>query len=262
MPGFTALVMAGSRPSGDPLAQASGVAHKALISIAGQPMLGRVVGTLLAARPVRRVVICGLAATDVPAGLLPSDRRIEFVAGAASPGASAAKAIDTLALTPPLLIATADHPLLTAAMVEEVCDAGLASTADVGFGLTAAAAVSALFPGIRRTVHRFRDGGFCGCNLYTLLTPAGCRAPDLWMQIERHRKKPWRMIGMLGVGAILRYASGRLALADVGTLLQRRVGLRAAPVFLSDPAAGFDVDTVVQRDAADAYLRAAAKPLP
>jgi len=251
--------MAGSRPTGDPLAQASGVAHKALIPVAGQPMLGRVVATLLAARDVGRVVICGLSAGDIPAGLLADTSRVAFVNGATSPGSSAAQAIEELELQPPLLITTADHPLLTPAMVDEVC-ASAHKGVDVSFGLTAADPVTALFPGIRRTVHRFREGGFCGCNLYTLLTPAGCRAPALWMQIERHRKKPWRMIGMLGVGAILRYLTGRLALSDVTSLLQQRLGLRAAPVFLSDPAAGFDVDTVVQRDAADAYLRAAAKP--
>jgi hypothetical protein len=39
-------------------------------------------------------------------------------------------------------------------------------------------------------------------------------------------------------------------------MVHRQFGVRARPVHLSDPSAGFDVDTVEQRVAADAYLRA------
>jgi hypothetical protein len=107
---------------------------------------------------------------------------------------------------------------------------------------------------VRRTAFRFRDGGFCGCNLYALLTPAGCNAPTTWTRVEAHRKKPWRMLGVLGYGTALRFVLGRLALADLTGLVFARTGLRVRPVFLTDPAAGFDVDTPEQRQIAEAFL--------
>ena len=47
-PGLTAVVLAGSRREGDPLAAAAGVSHKALIPVGEVPMLQRVVSTLAA----------------------------------------------------------------------------------------------------------------------------------------------------------------------------------------------------------------------
>jgi len=252
-PRFTALIMAGSRPSGDPLATAMGVPLKALIPVAGVPMLTRVVSAVMESRHIGRIIICGLdrAQADLPPR---HSARVEHITAAASPGASAAKAIRELGLTAPILITTADHPLLTNAMVDEMCAAALPEHADVSFGLAAAEPVARIFPGIRRTHHRFRDGTFCGCNLFGLLTPAGCGAPTLWMKVERHRKKPWRLISLLGAGAVIRYFLGRLALADITALGKARLGLQAQPVILSDAVAGFDVDTVAQRDAAEVYL--------
>jgi 2-C-methyl-D-erythritol 4-phosphate cytidylyltransferase len=254
--------MAGSRETGDPLALASGVPFKALAPIDGIAMLARVLHTLRSTTSVTRIVVCGLSAED--AGDLADTRSadgptIEFATGDRTPGASAARAIATLGLEPPILITTADHPLLTPKTLQAFCERAI--TADVTFGLVPAGIVQAAFPGIRRTAYKFRDGGFCGCNLYALLTPSGCEAPTLWASLETHRKRPWRLIGMLGYGTMVRFFLGRLALADLTGLVFASTGLRIRPVLLSDPAAGFDVDTAEQRDVAEAFFldRAAAE---
>lgn len=251
--------MAGSRGAGDPLATANGVSHKAFAPVGGVAMLGRVLSTLRATPWVHRVVVCGLEAEA--AGDLCGDddgggTRIELMRGDRTPGASAALAIATLGLEPPILITTADHPLLTPATLAAFCERAAALNADAAFGLVPIGLVRAAFPGVRRTAFRFRDGGFCGCNLYALLSSAGREAPTIWTQVEAHRKRPWRMLGTLGYGTLLRFALGRLALADLTGLVFARTGLRVRPVFLTDPAAGFDVDTPEQRRAAEAFLAA------
>jgi len=257
--------MAGSRRAGDPLATASGVPLKALTPVGGVAMLARVLATLRSAAAVRRIVVCGLSAAEAGelAGARPgTGAPVELMEGAATPGASAALAIATLGLEPPLLITTGDHPLLTPETLEEFCERAATLNADATFGLVPAGFVRAAFPGIRRTAYRFRDGGFCGCNLYALLTPAGCEAPALWARVEAHRKQPWRMVGSLGYGPLLRFFLGRLALEDLTGLVFARTGLRVRPVFLSDPAAGFDVDTPEQRRVAEAFLAARASGAP
>lgn len=259
---FTALVMAGSRAAGDPLAVASGVSDKAFVPVAGVPMLVRVLRTLRAARGIGRIIIVGLdpqLAQAEPALQTLGLAQLEFVRGGNTPAASVGLAIEALGLSPPVLITTADHPLLTTGIVEEFCDASAAVETDLTFGVAAAEVVAATFPGIRRTHHHFRDGGVCGCNLFALLTRAGCGAPQAWMQVERYRKQPWRMIGMLGVPVLVRFLLGRLALTDVTQVIQSRFGFRARPIRLTDPAAGFDVDTIAQRDVAERYLVERAK---
>jgi hypothetical protein len=177
-----------------------------------------------------------------------------FVRGDRTPGASAALAIASLRLEPPVLITTADHPLLGSETVDEFCERAAATSADLAFGLVPAGLVRAAFPGFPRTTYRFRDGGFCGCNLYALLTAAGCEAPTLWARVEANRKRPWRLIGTLGYHTLLRFFFGRLASAELTGLVFARTGIRVRAVFLTDPAAGFDVDTPEQRRAAEAFL--------
>jgi GTP:adenosylcobinamide-phosphate guanylyltransferase len=251
--------MAGSRAGRDPLAAASGVTHKALTPVAGMAMLARVVRTLRATRRVDRIVVAGLeadAAGDLAVASSPDDTPLELVRGDRTPSESVALAITTLGLEPPVLITTADHPLLTPATLEAFCDGAASLSADVAFGLVPAGLVRTTFPGIRRTAFRFRDGDFCGCNLYGLLTRTGYDALATWTRVEAERKRPWRMVRVLGYGTLLRFVLGRLALADLTGIVFARTGLRVRPVFLTDPAAGFDVDTPEQRNVAEAFLLA------
>lgn len=245
--------MAGSRDGADPLATAAGVAHKALAPIAGVAMLARVLATLRASRWIGRVVVCGIdPALAEPLG----GSAIEIARGGCTPSASATLAIEELGLAPPILITTADHPLLSTATLDAFCERASAINADATFGLVPVGIVHAAFPGIRRTAFRFRDGGFCGCNLYALLTTKGYSALREWTQVEAERKRPWRMLRILGYGTLLRFVLGRLSLADLTGVVFARTGLSVRPVLLTDPAAGFDVDTPEQRLAAEAFLRA------
>ncbi len=254
--------MAGSRGTVDPLAHATGVAHKALAPVAGVAMLSRVVETLRATAWVKRIVVCGLdadAAADLVGGATASSTTpLELVRGDRTPSSSAALAIAELGLEPPVLITTADHPLLSAVTLNAFCERSTALNADAAFGLVPAGLVQAAFPSIRRTTFRFRDGGFCGCNLYALLSTAGYEALTIWTRVEAERKRPWRIIRILGYVTLVRFLLGRLALADLTGIVFAETGLRVCPVFLTDPAAGFDIDTPEQRVAAEAFLRAKA----
>jgi len=256
---FTALVLAGSRPGGDPVAHAAGVSHKAFAPVAGVAMLTRVVATLRAAEAVRRVVICGvdrqaLAAEPQLHPFLDSGG-LGLVTSRATPSASVLHAMEQLAPCTPLLVATADHPLLTAALVDDFCARSAHSGADVTVGLVPARLVRGAFPGVRRTALPFRDGHYCSCNLFAFLTPEAQRAPAAWTQVERHRKRPWRMVGALGVGVTLRFLLRRLTVDAVTDLASDRMGVRVRPIFLSQPEAGFDVDTTAQLAIAEAFLR-------
>ncbi len=249
--------MAGSRAgTADPLAAATGVPHKALTPVAGIAMLERVLATVRASRWVSRIVVCGLdpAVAGDLAATLGDGSPIELVRGDRTPSASAALAIKTLALAPPVLITTSDHPLLSPATLDAFCERATVINADATFGLVPANIVHAAFPGIRRTAFRFRDGGFCGCNLYALLSTKGYAALDEWAAVEAERKRPWRMLRILGYGTLARFVLGRLSLADLTGVVFARTGLSVRPVLLTDPAAGFDVDTPEQRVAAEKFL--------
>jgi hypothetical protein len=97
---------------------------------------------------------------------------------------------------------------------------------------------------------RFKNGDFCGCNLYAFLTPKSRSAADFWRRVENKRKQPVQMLGELGWRVVLRYLLGRLSLDDVLQHVSLRMGLRAGVVLMPFPEAAVDVDSVGDWDLA------------
>lgn len=230
-----ALILAGSRPGPDPVAQAEGVAHKALIDIAGRPMLARVHAALAAAGAARIVV----SADEPDVVALARSLGCDIVAPAVGPSGSVAAAFARFGA--PLLVTTADHALLDAAWVADFLS-DTPANADVAVLLARRETVEAAAPGSRRTWLRFADGAWSGCNLFYLATPRAAAALELWQTVEAERKRPWRLAARLGFGTLASYLVGRLGLAEAVARLGRRVGLRAAVVAARDGLAAVDVD--------------------
>jgi GTP:adenosylcobinamide-phosphate guanylyltransferase len=246
---FTAVVLAGDRGPGDPVARAAGVPSKALARVGDRPMARRVLDALAASRAVGARILCGPSRTalDAEPGLraLVEAGAVEWLPPRDTPSLSAAGALDRVDAATPVLLTTADHALLTAPVVDHFCRAARDTGADVVVGLARAAQVRAAFPGSRRTILPLGGGGYCGCNLFAVLTPAGRGAVHYWRRVEQERKRPLRMlIGALGWPALLDYALGRLTLERALARISRRLGLRAAPVILPFPEAAVDVDSV------------------
>ncbi len=242
--GLTALVLAGSRAGGDPLAAYAGVSHKALIEIGGCTMLERVVAALAAAPEVGRIIVA-IERPEIVAALLPCGKPIVAMAAVSGPGATVAAALQ--AEGTPLLVTTADHALLTPAWVSEFLSAA-PDAADATIALARREAICAAVPDTRRTYLRFADGDYSGCNLFLLRRPAAAGVVRLWQQIEGHRKRPLRMLWQLGFTYGLRYRFGWLsldgALARLGTLSAARIDF----ITLRDGKAAVDVDKPADLD--------------
>lgn len=250
MRSLTALVLAGTRSGGDPLAAYAGVSHKALIEVGGRTMIERVVAALVAVPEVTRIVV----AIERPElliglpGLQPSacSKPITTMATASGPSATVAAALGREGT--PLLVTTADHALLQATWLQEflaACPPG----ADVTVALAGRAAVEAAAPGTRRTWLRFADGDFSGCNLFLMAQPAAAAAVELWRELERDRKQPLRMMRRLGWTVALRYRLGWLTSAAATARLGQLAGdTRIAIAELGDGRAAIDVDKAEDLD--------------
>jgi len=147
----------------------------------------------------------------------------------------------------PVLVTTADHPLLRADIVETFLQRSLATGADVAVGVTDYAAIHVRFPAAKKTVTRFRDGGYCGCNLFAFMTPDSHRVAAAWRRVEQQRKHPLRLIGQLGWWSVLRYLLGWMTLNQALGKLSQRLDVHIAPVHLPFPEAAIDVDSIADQ---------------
>ena len=98
------------------------------------------------------------------------------------------------------------------------------------------------FPGSRRTAFKFRDGAFCGCNLFLFKSRAARRAALTWRTVETERKRPLAIVRRFGLGTLLGYVLRRFTLQGAFTRFSKRIGIRAAPVILPYAMAAVDVD--------------------
>lgn len=251
---FTALVLAASRP-GDPVARACGVSHKALVPAGGEPMLARVLAALRASPSVGRIAVCIEDAALLERLPGAAETGVEALPSAATPGASVLEAVARLGEPFPLLVTTADHALLTPAMVDRFCAAARASGADLAAGLAPASVIRRAYPAAQRTFLRFREDGYSGCNLFALLAPAALRAVRFWTVAERDRKRPWRLVRRFGPGSLLLFALGRLTLDQAMQRASRVLETRVTAVRMEDAEAAIDVDKPADLELVETILR-------
>jgi len=251
MSGWTALLLAGSRPGTDHFAKAHGTDLKALIPVGGVPMVKRAAAALLAATEIDRVRVL-TQQTDRIADVLADDPRLSVEPS----GASIAATLDAILTDPrtryPLLVTTADHALLDQAMIADFCEH--AAGADVAIGLVGQRALMARLPNTKRTWIRFRGGAYSGANLFAFGGPGAAKAVALWRAVEQDRKKGWRMIAALGpavlLGAVLRIRTLDQTLESVS----KRLGLTIRKVELANPLAAVDVDKPADHELVTAIL--------
>jgi CTP:molybdopterin cytidylyltransferase MocA len=247
-----ALILAGSRGPNDPIAALTGVPHKALAPIAGRPMLAYVLAAVHAVPAVRRVFICIDAATDIDAAA--QGLSFSRIAPASSPAASVATALAAIDGNRPLLITTADHPLLTPEMIAHFLDHA-PQDADFAVGLAEGATVTARFPGAKRTFYKLAGSGYSGCNLFLARRPGAVRVAEYWRRMEAHRKRPLRLAREIGILTLVRMVLGLLDLNAAFRHVSKLTGAQIRPVILPFGEAATDVDKPADYELVNAVLK-------
>lgn len=240
---WTAILLAGSRPGGDPLAQAHGERFKARVEIAGEAMIARVVRTLAAVDRIGRIIILAQEPEAVVAGDLgwiADHPKVTLRASGMGISRSIAAVAGSAEAPWPVLVTTADHPLLIPSDIEAFLDG--VGDADVAVAMVEREVLLAAYPENRRTWLRFRDGGFTGANIFALTGPRVAPALDLWASAERDRKAARKLMMRFGPCLAIRALTRTITLGDALAAAGRRLGLKARPVLIPRAEAGIDVD--------------------
>ena len=251
MTGWTAVLLAGSRPGRDAFAAQFGTDLKALIPLAGQPMVRRPVLALLASDRFTAVRVLTQQPARI-AAVLPADPRLTVEPSGDTIAATLEAVCNDPATDWPVLVTTADHALLDAAMIDDFC--ARVGDADIAIAVVERRALMQRLPQTRRTWIRFRGGAYSGANLFALKSPRVAPAIALWRSVEQDRKKGWRLLLAMGpslfLGAALRLLTLDQALRRIG----RKLSLDIRAVEMTDPLAAVDVDKPDDHRLAEALL--------
>ena len=242
-PLWTAIILAGQRPEGDPMAVYCNVQYKALIPIGGQTMLERVARALLASPYVGRIVIMAQSPEDLKAGISPDLAQhdgIDFVESNDGIATSIHGVIGTDIAPWPVLVTTADNALLTGEILDSFFQAH--NGQDVAVAVVERRTMLSAYPNARRTWLKFRGGAYSGANLFALHNAAAKPAVAFWSAVEKDRKKGWKIFARFGPWLLLRALSRTISFKDAMAKAGQRMALRAEPIILPIAEAAIDVD--------------------
>ncbi len=249
--GWTAILLAGQRPGVDPLAAAFGQTLKALVPIGGQPMAAHVAQTLLDTPLITNIIVL-CQQPDVIKAVLPESDRLRYVVSQSGISDSIMDIAGGITAPWPLFVTTADHPLLTRAMIETFL-AGSIGT-DISVGMVERSVILKAYPDNKRTWIKLKDGPWSGANLFTLSGESAKAALTLWSRAEKDRKQLLRLFWHFGPWIALRAITRTISLQDGIAALGRRLGLTARAVSLDFAEAAIDVDKVSDHVLAEAIL--------
>lgn len=233
MPDAIVLAGGGSEPGLDP-----GIPNKGFIPLAGRPLVAHVVHALQSARGVGRIVAVG--PSDALRAALPAE--ITPIDDAGGIMDNVVRALGTLGSTSRTLVVASDIPLLTPQAVEDFVSACENNTADFHYAIVPQDALEQVYPGARKTFVRVADGTFTGGSVMLFNPAVVDRVRTFVDKVVGARKKPWMLAQLFGWSVVMKFASGRLTIAEMQDKVTDILGITARAIISPHAELALDVD--------------------
>ncbi len=223
-----AIVTAGGIPlPQDPLYPATQGQSKAMLDIAGKPMIQWVLNALSAAKTVDAVVIVGLTGKSG----LECTKKMYFVSNqgkmVANLQAGARKVQEINPQASHVLLVSSDIPGITGEMVDWVIREGKPRDDDVVTTLISRVDVKNQLPERKFSWIRLLDGDFLSGALNTCCLDLLLDLENKdWVKFVQGRNNPAILAGKLGLATYFQYIFGRLGMEQVVRRVDEHLGLR------------------------------------
>lgn len=262
------ILLAGGRPRPrEDLFPHTRGAPKALLPVAGRPMVEHVLEALRGAGCVDRIVVVGLLGPDGSersggdgvAELIAEwgPRQVAFecdrgsftanlFAGIAHFDGADASSPGVVREAPRrLLYCGSDIPLIDPGVVERfVALSREHPEVDIVAGLVRRGRLEAAYPGVRDLWLRLREGQFIAADVAAFDPRCAPAVGGHLAALAPNRKSAWRQARYVGPGLLLRYATGRLTVPVFEARVRSRFGIDCRLLPDCDPELGLDVDSL------------------
>ncbi|GEM_PF-36473 len=255
---FDVLITAGYNPhKPDPLKEATGVAHKVLIPVAGMPMIWHVVQGLEESGLIREMVVVGMDPEEQ--ALLDLGRPVHYLPNQGSLWANQHAGLLKLQELDPsdrmVLASPADIPLLTGEMVRWFVQACQPLDRELYWSVVPKEVMEATFPGSGRTFVPLKDGSFCSGALFLGDLQAAIGFQDRIRDMLETRKNFLQQAWLLGPWTLLKLLFRQLTIAELLDKAQEFLGVTGAPAISPYPELGMDIDKPHQLALVEAFLQ-------
>ncbi len=238
-----AIVIAGGIPRPeDPLYSYVKGNAKALVDIAGKPMVQWVLDALSDSKRVDNVIVVGLS----PKNQLSCKKPMHFLSNQgrmlSNIVAGINKSLQLDKKSKYVLIVSSDIPAIKAHMVDWLVDTAMQTKDDLYYGVCSREVMEERYPGSNRTYTRLKDIELCGSDINLCHVRMATEHLDLWESLLGARKSPLAQASKLGLGLLFALATRQLTLESAVTRISERIGIKGRAVIWPYAEPCMDVD--------------------
>lgn len=242
-----AVVTAGGRLNANsPLYPMVQNGFKAMLPLAGKPMLQWVLDALNASAVVRNITLIGLPPDITVTSHKPLARIADQGEMLANIIAGAQKTLQKDPSQNHALLVSSDLPGLRPEMLDWLARNANDPKMDLYYTVVERQVMEARFPTSRRTYLRLKDHQVCGGDIHVFRLQAVLEKDPLWKTIIDQRKNPLRQASMIGLGTLLGILTRTLTLEQTVSQVCRRLKINARALVTPYAEMGMDVDKLHQ----------------
>lgn len=242
-----AIVTAGGIPApGESLHEYTRGQPKALLDIAGKPMIQWVLDALSEASTVQGVLVMGL---DADSGVT-CKKPLYFAVNQGSMLENILGGVDRVLQIEPqahhVVLVSSDIPAIRPEMIDWVVNTALETDHDVYYNVITRQAMETRFPNSNRTYTRLKDMELCGGDMNVVRTMSVKGKEDILQKIIASRKNPLKQAAMIGFDTLLLVLLRQIDLDEATSRVTRRLGFTGRAVVCPYAEVGMDVDKLHQ----------------
>jgi GTP:adenosylcobinamide-phosphate guanylyltransferase len=255
-----AIVTAGGIPQPkDPLYPYSNGSSKALIDVAGKPMIQWVLDALGASKKVDNVIIIGLSAKSG----LTCKKPLHYVSNQgrmlANIVAGVNKSLELNKKNEYVLIVSSDIPTLKGEMVDWLVNTAMQTKDDIYYGVCPQEVMEKRFPASKRTYTHLSDMDVCGADVNIIHVNQVTQHLDTWEALIGNRKSPLRQAAVIGLDTLYQLWRRKFTLKQLEQRACERIGMKGRAIIWQHAEPCMDVDKPHQLELMRADLEAQQK---
>ena len=238
-----AIITAGGTPRPDePLYTYTKGGCKALLDIAGKPMIQWVLDAFSLSQRIERVVVVGLPAQAD----LKCSKPVMMVEDQGGMIENIQAGVKKLKGDSPqmeaIILSASDIPAITSEMIDWLSQIVERSDCNVYYTVISRRVMESRYPGSRRTYVHLKDVEVCGGDLHAIRADVFSTENPRWKRLVDARKNPLKQASILGFDTLLGILFRRFPLNRAVAMVGQRIDIRGEAVVCPYAEVGMDVD--------------------
>lgn len=244
-----AILTAGGIPQpGEPLYPLTQGGPKAMLDVAGKPMVQWVLDALDDSKQIQHIVLIGLE----PDSGLTCTKPLFFIPNQGGMVDNLIAGVRKLREINPsvnkLLAVSSDIPAVTSEMVDWLVDEVSAVEGDIYYCVVPRQVMEARYPASKRSFTKLKDVEVCGGDMNAFTAHLADRDPEIWEKLSASRKSVFKQAALIGYDTLVLFVFRRLTVDDAVRRVIRRLGVTGRAVICPYAEVGMDVDKPHQLD--------------